>query len=576
MRTTERHAAAHAATAATAAAAKRARLRPWPLFVAAGIALGASLALLGFSRPQDAAKLVLWWFVLGGGLLGLAARRCGRVAGRVWLLLCLVFGLDGAVQGVLRGFFGAQPQPAVLAQALAEALANTSAAEVLGFVLGQRGPLALATLYGGIWGAIGLGGRRVWQRADDLDLDLDHEHEHEHERAPRTRARPALPLLLLAVAAGLHANPTLLRSEPFLRWAVLYQRHLVARAEMQQLAAQRAALWATRAQWQVQRVDAQPRTVVLFIGESANRSNWGLYGYARDTTAPLAQSFEGLGGQLLLFTQARSTEAFTLPSLRLALTPATRAQPQLWREAPDLVMLARAAGYRVSWLSNQPGSDGWIASLGRDADAQAFINHGNWRDSSAEDEALVPVLRAQLQGAPPRDELIVVHLLGQHFHYALRCGGQAGPFAKVADDAVMRALRAQGRSGAILQARNDYDDATWCGARALGQMLQTLAQARPGRALAALYFSDHGQEVGHTRDFAGHSAEDASGYAVPLWIWRNAQAQALPIDASRLQAPILLDTLDMALQHLLGLRSRWYDAQQDFLSPAYRALQPEG
>ncbi|MCC7100177.1 MAG: hypothetical protein IT500_11370, partial [Rubrivivax sp.] len=86
----------------------------------------------------------------------------------------------------------------------------------------------------------------------------------------------------------------------------------------------------------------------------------------------------------------------------------------------------------------------------------------------------------------------------------------------------------------------------------------------------------HGQEVGHTRDFAGHSAEDASGYTVPLWIWRNAQAQALPIDASRLQAPILLDTLDMALQHLLGLRSRWYDAQQDFLSPAYRALQPEG
>ncbi len=538
-------------------ASTSARVRPWWLLVAAGAFLGASLSLAGFTRPQDAAKLTLWWFLLGGGLLGLAQRRSGGAAGWVWLLLCLVFGLDGAVQGVLRGFFGAQPQPSVLA----EALANTSFGEALGFVLGQWRALAWATLYGGVWGGIGLWGQRLWRRT---------------QPPPASRRRTLGLALLLMLAALLHANPTLLRNEPFLRWAVLYQRHQAARAEMQQLAARRATIQAARAQWQLQRVDARPRTVALFIGESANRAGWGLYGYARDTTAALSAALHALGGQFLRFTQARSTEAFTLPSLRLALTPATRRQPELWRSTPDLVMLARAAGYRVSWLSNQPGSDGWIASLGHAADAQAFINHGNWRDSSSEDEALVPVLRAQLRAAPPAPhEFIVVHLLGQHFHYAQRCGAQLGPFAGVEDDAVMRSLRAQGRSRSTLQARNDYDDATWCGARALAQLLQTLAQERAGRAVSALYFSDHGQEVGHTRDFAGHSSEDDSGYTVPLWIWRNAQAQAQdPLQGVQLQAPVLLDTLDLALQHLLGLRSRWYDESQDFLAPAYHPPAP--
>lgn len=519
----------------------------------AGVGLFLSMAGLGFARVQDAAKTALWWFVLGGSVLALCQAWSARAAGGAWLLLCVVFGLDAAVQGVVRGFFGAQPQPGIVA----EALANTTMAETLDFMRAQRGPLAIAGVYGLLWGALGFAARPAWQRA----------------AVPRAGGRRRLGLTLLStLAILLHLNPTMLRSEPFLRWGVLAVRHHKAQGEMQALRAQRESLWARRSEWQVQRVDERPSTVVVFIGESANRANWGLYGYPRDTTGPLADALRTLGGQTLLFTQARAAAAFTLPALRLALTPASAAQPGLWRDTPDVVMLARAAGTRVLWLSNQPRDDGWIASLGHDAHAQAFVNAGNWRDSSTVDADLLPELRRLLAAPASAHELVVVHLLGQHFHYALRCGGQDGPFAEVWDDAVQRGLRAQGRSAAIQRARNAYDDATWCGARALAQMLQVLARARPGRALTALYFSDHGQEVGHTRDFAGHSAQSESGYTVPLWIWRSPATPAL--SPAALNAPIDLDLLDQALLNLLGLRARWYDARLDFLSRAYRPTPP--
>ena len=519
----------------------------WLWFSLAGLVLGLSLWSLGFARGQDAAKTTLWWFTLGGSLLAIARSVSTRSAAHCWLLLCLVFGLDSAVQGVVRGFFGALPQPGVIA----EALANTTPTESWGFVLEQRWAIAKSGMYALAWLTIGWFGARAWRQAPP----------------PRTsRKRWGLLALLLAFTGLLHANPSMLGHEPFLRWGVLYLRHQDARAQMQGLLREREALWAQRGDWQTQLGDPTPRTVVLFIGESANRMNWGLYGYPRDTTRPLAQAFESLGGQALVYRQARSTQAFTLPSLRLALTPATEQTPALWRQTPDIVLLARAAGYRVHWLSNQPGQDGWLASLARGADTHLFINKGNWRDSSTEDDDLLPALRQHLQQTAPTHELIVVHLLGQHFHYALRCGQQPGPYGQDIDDAVMQTMRAQGRSSSIRQARNEYDNATFCGARSVAQLLQAVAQARADRPVQALYFSDHGQEVGHFRDFAGHSEQDESGYTVPLWVWRNAVASPRP---AKLDAPIRLDTLDQALQNLLGLRSRWYEPQQDFLSSQY-------
>ena len=138
----------------------------------------------------------------------------------------------------------------------------------------------------------------------------------------------------------------------------------------------------------------------------------------------------------------------------------------------------------------------------------------------------------------------------------------------------MQQMKAAGRSAAIRQARNDYDDAVQCGATVLGQVLALLNAQRPGRAVDLLYLSDHGQEVGHQRDFAGHSQQDASGYTVPmLWWSRTAEggAPAEPLPAGLARRPFRLDHADQALQQLLRIDSRFSDPAQNPLSADYRA-----
>ncbi|MES2714239.1 MAG: phosphoethanolamine transferase [Pseudomonadota bacterium] len=534
----------------------------WWRFAVLGALLHGAAALAGFMEPKDLAKMGLWWAVAGSALwLG-----CGRIAPRAQRLaglsLTLLFALDIATQGVVRGYFGTDPQPGVIA----ESLANTTAGEAAGFLQEQAGAIAR-----------GLGFTLL---ALALAWVLLRQPPSARAR-PRRRWSSLLLAGLVGLAALLHFNPAMLRQQPLLRWGVVYARHLQAEREIRGLDAARAQVAAGRASWQLRRLDDAPRTVVLVLGESDNRLNWGALGYGRDTTAALTRALATLPGRSVLFSQGWSAEAFTLPSLRLALTPATLATAGDWQRLPDITQLAQAAGYQVGWLSNQPAHEGWFAAMAKTAQRQRFVNAGNWRDSNATDHDLLPPLRDWLATPPPPHEFIVLHLLGQHFHFRQRCPAGMHPWREVHDDAVMQQLRQAGRSASIRQARNDYDDAVSCGASVLGQVLQLLHQQRPGRAVDLLYFSDHGQEVGHQRNFAGHSLQDAAGYAVPmLWWSRTADGGAPPAAPAGLaERPFRLDTIDQALQHLLRIETRWYQASQDVLAPAYQAppqVAPQG
>jgi len=82
-----------------------------------------------------------------------------------------------------------------------------------------------------------------------------------------------------------------------------------------------------------------------------------------------------------------------------------------------------------------------------------------------------------------------------------------------------------------------------------------------------LYVSDHGQEVGHYRNFAGHSSTDPSGYQVPFLFWTN-QAQQVPAsnDSSLEQREYRADYLDHTLLGVLDIRTGFYQPEHDILS----------
>lgn len=200
--------------------------------------------------------------------------------------------------------------------------------------------------------------------------------------------------------------------------------------------------------------------------------------------------------------------------------------------------------------------------MAEDASHRVFINNGNWRDSSSLDEALLPHLRAYLQQTVRPRELIVLQVLGQHFFYEQRCAADQRIFLGVDSDEVATGMLAMGRSRDIIAKRNDYDSAVHCGSRFLAGVLREVSALRSERPVSVLYFSDHGQEVGHNRNFAGHSVEDESGYTIPMLLWTNTHAPASHMDLA--QPGFRLDRLHLITRQLLGIGA---DHVRDRASP---------
>jgi heptose-I-phosphate ethanolaminephosphotransferase len=528
---------------------KRTNGKSWALnpFAFLGITVLACFGAvsLGFIRPVDALKSCFWFLLISVLLYKVLAYFKASAQIPVFFLWLFVFFLDLSVQGVLRGFFGANPAPSIIA----ESIANTSSSETINFLTSQFKPIAIAVAYliciiFVFWRA-----RRFYFEATFKWV----------QNWPRW-----MFFFLFLVFILLHLNPTMLRQQPLLRWPVVYLRHLDAQNDINEALEMRQRIQNTQSQWDVV-ADSGKKTVVLVIGESDNRHNWSWHGYQRETTLPLQKKLNALGGVTTQFMLAKSAQAYTLPSLRLALTPATVSEPLLWRSQPDVFLLAKAAGYRISWFSNQVASEGWLSVLGKSADTFKFVNSGNWRDSSTTDFALLPELSKQLDSQPADKELIVLHLLGQHFHYELRCPNEPGfrPFSSINNDAVLQQMKAQGRSESIRQTRNDYDNAIYCGSMFQSKVLEAVASKRDDRLIEYVYFSDHGQEVGHTQNYAGHSDTSEQGFTVPLFLWSNSPKSNIVSDEIKIQEPYSTEHLHHLIQGVLGVQSRFYNVKLD-------------
>ncbi len=327
-------------------------------------------------------------------------------------------------------------------------------------------------------------------------------------------------------------------------------------AEWRQLERQREG-WLARAREAVQVTQAGPATVVVVLTDSVNRDNLQIYGYPRATSPELAAQQARWGAQWVAVQDAWSTEASTVPALQ-----------SMWLQGPQgrhhLLALARAAGYKVWWISNH--DDLAVKNQhGRLADALTMLNRVPGRSTRSLDDVVLPALDTALRDAAPR-KLVVLHILGVHQHYHLRYPAGADVFAGV-DDAVRCDMKAQGRPAWLRRQRDDYDAAlrfhTGVVARALDA---TVAASVP--ATTWVFVSDHGQEVGHTFRHAGHSPSTASGYRIPLVMWRSPDLGPWPADLTR--RPFRADAWGPLLGDLLGLTWPGAERARSLLSPDYR------
>ncbi len=468
---------------------------------------------------------VLWCWPLPRGR-GLRTWAVG-----LWLTS---FVLDAWLRAYMLRFYGAAPDSSVVLTAVANATGEETA-EYLRAHAWQAGPWLLGAL--GSVAAVVLGVRGT------------------PPVAPRSRTWLVALLVVVLLPVALKPSRRLL---PVVFWAHWAAEVVGLQRDWQRLEGVREA-WHQRAASTVRVTRDGPSTVVVVLTDSVNRDNLQLYGYPRATSPGLSAQQARWGAQWARVQEAWSTEPSTVPALEA-----------MWRTGPKgeqhLLALARAAGYRVWWVSNH--DDLAVKSQhGRMANTLQLLNRVPGRSTRALDDVVLPALDAALADPAPR-KLVVMHLLGAHQHYHLRFPADGAVF-DAADDAVRCQMQALNRPAWLQAQRDDYDAALRFHEGVVTASLEATARAASASGRTTwLYVSDHGQEVGHTENHAGHSPGTASGYRIPLLLWRSAELGPWPEGLG--ERPFRADWWSPLMADVLGLDWPGLPASQRLLGPDYR------
>lgn len=467
----------------------------------------------------------------------------------VWLSV-LVFCADGVARAYLMSTYGAAPDSSLVLSAAA----NTNPRESGEYLQMQWRPMlgwAMALIASAIlaWPLASSGARQPWLHRPVWRWML-------------------LVLLLLTTAA--YASKPWRRHHPASFWSNWTTSVQNLREEWSHMEQSRQRLLSDAQAMAPQLSSKSRSTVMLVLSDSVNRDNMSLYGYARQTTPQLQAIKKEHGAQLLQVRNAWSVEASTFPALKGMFAVTGRSDSSA-SQAQHVLALARAAGYKVWWISNHDDMaiQQHHAQL---ADVVQLINRTPGRVTAGLDGELMDEVQAALQDSAEH-KLVVVHMLGAHPHYKLRFPESNHPFEE-GDDEVDAGLTRAGRPLWLREFREDYDSAVFYHDRLVADLLRYTQQNNPNDDYRAwMYLSDHGQEVGHESNHAGHSPRTASGFRIPTLMWRNRAATPEQVANAQSQA-FRGDWMAWTLADLLHLQ--WPGMRQDrnFLSSTYQWQAP--
>ena len=384
-------------------------------------------------------------------------------------------------------------------------------------------------------------------------------------------SRPAavasvIPVLVSGALFGLlHINDSLQKGNPYVYF---YRGYVEFQKNLDELKALKTELEDGEDAAYTVTSDGRPNTLVLVIGESDTRYNWHLYGYPRQTTPQI----ETLRDKILTFTDATSGAPDTITSFQLFMTRADKEHPDLYKSSPDLLTVARRAGYKTFFLSNHSTDNRSVIGIfASHADKLVLANRGNSRGEGSFDEALFGPYAEALADPAPR-KFIIVHLLGSHPAYNFRYPDGYGKFTYTFDDEVARDLSAKGRAKAALAFRNFYDNSVLYGDFVRTRLLRMLMENK-AEDKSWLYFSDHGQDVSHTSNYSGHNYMAPQQWAVPLIFWSSRPERfspGKPILGTRDGRPVDLAKIDHTILGIMGIGGTCYDPESDLFRTGER------
>ena len=313
----------------------------------------------------------------------------------------------------------------------------------------------------------------------------------------------------------------------------------------------------------------RPRVVILVVGETVRAANWGLSGYARQTTPQLAQL------PVINFDSVTACGTNTEVSLPCMFAPVGRRDydEARIRGSESLLHVLARAGVAVHWRDNQSGCKGVCEGLSNDT-VQALALPGLCRDGRCLDEGLLHGLDDRLAQARGT-QLLVLHPLGNHGPSYFRRYPPA--FARFQPACASDDLHQCSREQIV----NAYDNAILYTDHLLAELIARL-QARAGSLDAALVFvSDHGESLGENNLYL-HGLPYAIApdvqKQVPMFLWLSAGFRAgsgVDLDCLRRRAalPAAHDHLFHTVMGLVDVRSALYEPAWD-LAQGCRAAVP--
>ena len=233
----------------------------------------------------------------------------------------------------------------------------------------------------------------------------------------------------------------------------------------------------------------RPLVVVLVIGETARAANWGLNGYARQTTPELARL------PVINFVDVTSCGTDTETSLPCMFAPVGRRDydEARIRGGESLLHLLAHVGLTVHWRDNQSGCKGVCAGLAQD-EVGSVNPAGLCSDGRCLDEGLLVGLSERLAAARastgrPATQVLVLHQLGSHGPAYFRRYPPA--FARFTPACNNDDLQKCTREEIV----NAYDNSLLYTDHVLASVIATLQRSAADVDSALIYVSDHGESL---------------------------------------------------------------------------------
>ena len=302
----------------------------------------------------------------------------------------------------------------------------------------------------------------------------------------------------------------------------------------------------------------KPRLLVVVVGETARAANWGLNGYARQTTPQLASE------DIINFPHVTSCGTNTEVSVPCMFSPFGRKSydEKKIRQHESVLHVLEHGGIKTVWRDNQSGCKGVCEGL----ETQHLEDSRDpvlCKGEHCFDEILLDNFESELQ-KNPRDVVIVLHQIGNHGPaYSHRYPEAYRRFTPTCEKADLGNCTRE-------QIVNSYDNALLYTDHFLGETIHRL-QAQQSHDAAMIYLSDHGESLGENGIYlhglpyvvAPHEQTE-----VPMVMWLSQGfASSTGVDVSCIRArasqPASHDYLFHTMLGLMQVKTSVYDSAFD-------------